>query len=223
MSYLMRQGVRPTRLRCFLPNDDVYAEAVPGKVSLSAEMHKYVTPELTEQILDAGHNLDYVDAESILALGVIASGAGDAACDAPVAGSAGQAVGLCARRRQDHRRRRHAVAGAGLCRCPAHLGAGGGGVEGVVRRPGVRVVADDAAVGAALAKAALTPDFKVAAQAADVGFVRRKLADGDIYFIANTSNREVRTSATLRTPRKFGAWWNPHSGQAQPGQGKAIA
>jgi hypothetical protein len=33
-------------------------------------MHKHVTPVLTEQILDAGHNLDYVDAESVLALGL---------------------------------------------------------------------------------------------------------------------------------------------------------
>jgi hypothetical protein len=74
---------------------------------------------------------------------------------------------------------------------------------------------DDAAVGDALAKA-LTPDFKVATQAEDVGFIHRKLADGDIYFIANTSNREVRTSATLRTPRKSAAWWNPHTGKSSP-------
>ncbi|HEX7981956.1 MAG TPA: glycosyl hydrolase [Duganella sp.] len=76
---------------------------------------------------------------------------------------------------------------------------------------GVTLVADDAAVGAALAKA-VTPDLKLASQSADVGFVRRKLADGDIYFIANTSNRPVRTTAKLRATRKSASWWNPHDG-----------
>jgi hypothetical protein len=78
--------------------------------------------------------------------------------------------------------------------------------------PGVTLVADDAAVGAALAKA-VTPDLKLASQAADVGFIRRKLADGDIYFIANTSNREVHTTAKLRATRKSASWWNPHDGR----------
>jgi hypothetical protein len=78
-------------------------------------------------------------------------------------------------------------------------------------KAGVTLVTDDAAVGAALAKA-LTPDLKLASQSADVGFIRRKLTDGDIYFIANTSNREVRTTATLRATRKSASWWNPHDG-----------
>ena len=70
LSYLMRQGDSANQVAVFLPSDDVYAMLAPGKVSVSAEMHKFVTPVLTEQILDAGHNLDYVDAESVLALGV---------------------------------------------------------------------------------------------------------------------------------------------------------
>jgi hypothetical protein len=56
----------------------------------------------------------------------------------------------------------------------------------------------------------------VAAQASSVGFIRRKLADGDIYFIANTSNREVRTTATVSARRAHAAWWNPHDGAVTP-------
>ncbi|RYF04421.1 MAG: glycoside hydrolase, partial [Oxalobacteraceae bacterium] len=43
MSYLMRQGQPANQVAVLLPNDDVYASLVPGKVSLSAEMHKHVT------------------------------------------------------------------------------------------------------------------------------------------------------------------------------------
>jgi hypothetical protein len=214
-SYLLRQGRPANDVAVLLPNDDVYAEMVPGKGSLSAEMHKYVTPELTEQILDAGHNLDYVDAESILAKGVThpvlvmphvtrlspevlarlsdyVRGGGKIIA---VGGMPSVAPGFA-----DARRISAQVAAAS---------------KALLGKPGVRLVADDAAVGAALGKA-LTPDFKVAAQAGDVGFIHRKLADADIYFIANTSNREVRTSATLRAPRQSAAWWNPHTGNASP-------
>jgi hypothetical protein len=214
-SYLMRQGRPANDVAVLLPNDDVYAAAVPGKVSLSAEMHKYVTPELTEQILDAGHNLDYVDAESILALGV--------AHPVLVMPHVTRLSPAVLAKLSDYVRgggKIIAVGGmpsvapgfADAQRISAQVAAAS---KALLGKPGVRLVADDAAVGAALAKV-LTPDFKVAAQAADVGFIHRKLTDGDIYFIANTSNREVRTSATLRAPRRSAAWWDPHTGKASP-------
>jgi hypothetical protein len=214
-SYLMRQGRPANDVAVLLPNDDVYAEAVPGKVSLSAEMHKYVTPELTGQILDAGHNLDYVDAESILAVGVT-----HPVLVMPHVTRLSPAV---LAKLSDYVRSGGKIIAVGgmpslapgyadAQRITAQVSAAS---KALLGKPGVRLVPDDAAVGDALAKA-LTPDFKVATQAEDVGFIHRKLADGDIYFIANTSNREVRTSATLRTPRKSAAWWNPHTGKSSP-------
>ncbi|HWW69744.1 MAG TPA: glycosyl hydrolase, partial [Duganella sp.] len=216
-SYLLRQGRPANDVAVLLPNDDVYASLTPGKVSLSAEMHKHVTPELTEQILDAGHNLDYVDAESILALGVshpvlvmphvmrlspavmaklsdYVRGGGKIIA---VGGLPSLAPGFA-----DARRITSQVAAAS---------------KALQSTPGVTLVADDAAVGAALAKAVM-PDLKLASQQADVGFVRRKLADGDIYFIANTGNRQVRTTATLGATRKSASWWNPHDGTTSAAQ-----
>ena len=118
MSYLMRQGEPANDVAVFLPNDDVYAALVPGKVSLSAEMHKHVTPELTEQILDAGHNLDYVDAESVLALGIKHPVLVMPHVTRLAPEVHGQAGRLRARRRQDHRRRQQAIAGARLSSMP---------------------------------------------------------------------------------------------------------
>jgi hypothetical protein len=210
-SYLLRQGRPANDVAVLLPNDDVYASMTPGKVSLSAEMHKHVTPELTEQILDAGHNLDYVDAESILALGVshpvlvmphvtrLSPEVMAKLSDYVRGGGKIIAVGGLPTM---------APGFADARRITPQVVASSKALQG---EAGVTLVADDAAVGAALAKA-MTPDLKLASQSADVGFIRRKLADGDIYFIANTSNREVRTTARLRAVRKSASWWNPHDG-----------
>lgn len=214
-SYLLRQGQPSNAVAVLLPNDDAYASMNPGKVSLSEKMQHYVTPELTTQILDAGHNLDYVDAESVLSLGVkhpvlvlphvtrlapevlakLANYVANGGKIIAVGGLPSQAPGY-----RDAQRITVQVQAAS---------------KALQRLPTVAVVARDADVGAALA-AAVTPDFKVAANAADIGFVRRKLADGDIYFIANTSNHAVRTTATLGNvdgKRRSAAWWNPHDGK----------
>jgi hypothetical protein len=213
MSYLMRQGEPANQVAVFLPNDDVYASLVPGKVSLSAEMHKHVTPELTEQILDAGYNLDYVDAESVLALGLkhpvlvmphvtrlapevvekLAAYVRGGGKIIAVGSTPSMAPGFVDAARISVR-----VASASRA-----LFASG---------PNVRVVANDAAVGAALG-AALAPDLKLSGSASDVGFVRRKLADADIYFIANTGNGEVKATASVGAKRAHAAWLDPDSGK----------
>jgi hypothetical protein len=53
----------------------------------------------------------------------------------------------------------------------------------------------------------------LSAQVADVGFVRRQLADADIYFIANTSNHPVHAEASFAAQRKAAAWIDPDSGR----------
>jgi hypothetical protein len=212
MSWLMRQGEPANQVAVLLPNDDVYAALVPGKVSLSAEMHRYVTPTLTAQILDAGQNLDYIDAEAILALGVrhpvlvmpnvtrLAPEVIDKL--AAYVRSGGRII---------------AVGGAPSL-APGYLDAArvsaavAAKAKTLFASPNVRVVANDDAVGAAL-QAVLAPDMKLSAQASDVGFVRRQLRDADIYFIANTSNRPVHAQASFAVTRKTAAWIDPDSGR----------
>ncbi|MES3021427.1 MAG: glycosyl hydrolase [Pseudomonadota bacterium] len=213
MSYLMRQGAPANDVAVFLPNDDVYAAFVPGKASLSAEMHKHVTPELTEQILDAGHNLDYVDAESVAALGVshpvLVLPHVERLAPAVIAKLAAYVRGGG----------KLIAVGSKPSLAPGFVDAKRVSQDVAVASqalfalgPNVQFVATDAELGAALAKA-IAPDLHLSSNASDIGFVHRKLADGDIYFIANTSNREVKAVATFRAPRRHAAWWNPDSGQ----------
>jgi hypothetical protein len=212
MSYLMRQGEPANQVAVFLPNDDVYAALVPGKVSLSAEMHKHVTPKLTEQILDAGQNLDYVDAESVLALGVK-----HPVLVMPHVTRLSPAV---LAKLQDYVRGGGRIIAVGtrpslapgLQDAERVAGQVTAASKALFASKNVQLVADDAAVGAAL-KAALAPDMALSGNQSDVGFVRRKLQDADIYFIANTSNHPVKANARFGTKRRVATWLDPDSGE----------
>ncbi|KQV82647.1 glycoside hydrolase [Massilia sp. Root351] len=220
-SYLLRQGHPANRVAVLLPNDDVYAALKPAKVSLSAEMHKHVTPLLTEQILDSGHNFDYIDAESILAQ--------DIKHDVVVMPHVTRlAPDVLARLHAYVRNGGKIIAvGSKPSLAPgyadaARLSAKVAAISDLMFGSGSRaqLVGDDGAVGAALKKA-LPGDLRLATDQSDVGFIRRKLADGDIYFIANTSNREVRTTATLANTRRSAAWWDPQDGKVTPADVKS--
>ena len=212
MSWLMRQGEPANQVAVLLPNDDVYAALVPGKVSLSAEMHTHVTPALTAQILDAGQNLDYTDAEAILALGVrhpvlvlphvtrLAPEVIDKLAAYVRGGGHIVAVGGAPSLAPGYR---------DAARVSAAVAAK---AKALFASPNVHTVANDDAVGAAL-QAVLPADMKLSAQASDVGFVRRKLRDADIYFIANTSNRPVHAQASFAAVRNAAAWIDPDSGR----------
>ncbi|MFP5392074.1 MAG: glycosyl hydrolase [Gammaproteobacteria bacterium] len=213
VSYLLRQGESANDVAVYLPNDDVAAQIEPGKVSLSAEMHKYVTPELTEQILDAGFNLDYVDAEAVLAtrlrhrvvvLPNVTRMAPEVLARLTAFARAGGKV---------------IVVGSKPSLAPgfkdAELITGQVvSATGALFAAGARLVPDAAALGRALEAAG--PDVRLSSAASDVGFIHRKLRDADIYFIANTSNHDVNTQARFRRPRAHAAWIDPASGRVTP-------
>jgi hypothetical protein len=49
-----------------------------------------------------------------------------------------------------------------------------------------------------------------------IGFIRRKLPNADVYFVANTSNRSVHATATFDTAHRDGEQWNPDTGASIP-------
>ena len=73
-------------------------------------------------------------------------------------------------------------------------------------------VTDEAALGQAL-KARLAPDLTD--HPAQVGFVHRKLKDGDLYFVANTGNTPVTAALHFRAETARGQWWEPRTGAAR--------
>lgn len=223
VSYLLRQGKPANDIAVLLPNDDAYAEFKPGHASLSAEMKRYITPSLTSQILDAGFNLDYVDAESIDRVGL--------PYPALVLPHVTRLSPDTLKRIGDYTKKggKVIVVGSKPSEAPGFLHAEQISVE--VRaamesllafHAGVEFVAEDAQLGVALQKA-LKPDVHVASDPEDVGFVHRKLEDADVYFLANTSNHPVHTAASFRVTRGTAAWWDPFTGSMTPVSARSVS
>lgn len=223
MSYLLRQGKPANDIAVLLPNDDAYAEFKPGHASLSAEMKQYVTPALTEQILDAGFNLDYVDSESIDRVGL--------PYPVLVLPHMSRLSPETLKKIVEYAKKggKVIVVGSKPSEAPGFLHAEQVSVEVKASTEslfalgaGVQFVAEDAQVGEAVQRA-LKPDVHVASDVANVGFVHRRLEDADVYFVANTSNHAVHTTASFRTKRVSAVWWDPFTGAMSNASASPLA
>jgi hypothetical protein len=208
-SFLLRQGQPANQVALLLPTDDAWARFSPGKVSVTAEMDQLITPALMSSILSAGYNVDYIDADAVEKFGI----------HYPVL-----VVPPTDR-----------IPVETLLAIQRYV-AGGGKVIAVGRAPSLNqngestpdlsalsrrlfdsskssFVADATALGDALHNA-VPPDFRLDRGNDDVGFIRRKLPDADIYFVANTANHPVSMEATFATTHKFGQRWDADTGTA---------
>jgi hypothetical protein len=215
VSYLLRQGKPANDVALFLPNDDAYTQFKPGTVSLSDVMPQYVTPEVTQQILGAGHNLDYIDAEAIQTLGVPYP-----VLILPHVQRLTPAT-LTAIAAYVKRGGKVIAVGSIPDRAPGFLHAEtlSAEVQAAAKalftgNPNTQFVAHEEDLGAALAKSIPT-DLALTNNSTDIGFLHRILANADIYFLANTTNQPIQTVATVRTPRPHATTWNPFTGEAQ--------
>ena len=69
-------------------------------------------------------------------------------------------------------------------------------------------IESESQLGQALAKR-LIPDVELNPKVSEIGFVRRKLGSGDLYFLANTSNQEHDMEATFRVKNVSPERWDP--------------
>jgi hypothetical protein len=70
---------------------------------------------------------------------------------------------------------------------------------------------------AALAQVGQPPDVDYAgADSSALPFVHRRLADGDVYFIANRTGKAIRTDARFNVRGKAAEFWHADTGRAEP-------
>jgi len=206
VSWLLRQGKPASDVAILLPEDDAQADFTPGHVSVTDEMKRRISPALMSSILDAGYNLDYLDAATIDKLGQVPY---------PI-------VVLPPTDRIP----------TSTYKLLAAYVAKGGHVIGLANlpslAPGLGHQAEDAAVtaltrqifhgtsGIALADLpialhkALPPDLGStsmpvpAAAAGDansgLGFIHRRLSGSDIYFVVNSSSAPLSTTLFFHAP-----------------------
>jgi alpha-L-rhamnosidase len=215
LSFLLRQGAPANQVALLLPTDDAWAGFSPGHVTVSGAMSKLLPPGLIPAILTAGYNLDFTDADSISRLGI----------QHPIL-----VLPPTDRIPIDTLRKIDAwVKGGGKIMAVGHAptldsnGTSSSELRGLSQKLFniETLIPDTSTLEEALHHAA-TPDLKLkssdTATAEQLGFIRRRLPDADIYFIVNTSNRPFKSAALFSGNFKSVARWDPESG-ASTGDG----
>jgi hypothetical protein len=208
MSYLMRQGKPANQVAVMMPTDDAWASFAPGHSSVTGVMGRYVTPAMMSTILSAGYNVDFIDAKAIDKVGV----------------GAHQILILPNMQRIPVETLKKIAAytkSGGKAIAVGHLPTltpegeplGDAGAD----TSEIALVPDETSLAQALHNAA-RPDFQISAtddaSRNAIGFIRRKLANADIYLVVNTSNQPIDTSATFATTHKFAEEWDGDTASA---------
>jgi hypothetical protein len=213
VSWLLRQGKPANDIAILLPEDDGQAAFSPGHVSVTDEMEKRITPGLMTAILDAGYNIDYIDAATIDKLETIPY-------PVLVLPPTYRIPLATYKKIESYAATRGKV--IAIERLPS-LGPGlmeqGTSSEiatlsdRLFRSAGHKGLLVDSIgdLGDAL-HYALQPDLDATGQAKGLGFIHRKLSDSDIYFVVNSSNTPIDGSIQLRSTRPVVESWDPDSG-----------
>ncbi|MBO9624288.1 MAG: hypothetical protein J7500_16385 [Sphingomonas sp.] len=218
-SHLLRQGEPANAVAIYLPSEDVLAALDPRSASVNDAMKRRISEAMVAQVLDAGQEFDFVDAR-----GVSAPGFRHRVLVLPrierIDAHAYAAIERWTRK-------------GGKVIAIGGLPTTAGGLRDDAARAAVRklsqrlkskvtVVASEADLGQAVAQAT-TPDVRLAQPNPAFGFVHRKLAQGDLYFVANTGNVPLRTSARFLGDRGNGSWWDAMTGKRWPAGSGDIA
>ena len=205
ISYLLRQGEPANQVALLLPTDDAWAHFSPGKVTVTGEMTHLITPALMSAILSAGYNVDFIDADTINrnALGSYQILVVPPTDRIPVE----TATKIAA----------YAAAGGKVIAVDHLPSLTAEGDPLTTSTAEIALVSDSASLAKALPNIA-GPDLVLnsadEATRRSIGFIRRKLPDGDIYFIANTSNEPLSLKGiTFRTDFSVSDEWNPETAQ----------
>jgi hypothetical protein len=210
VSWLLRQGKSANDIAILLPEDDAQAAFTPGHVSVTDEMRKRITPDLMAAILDAGYNIDYIDAATIEKLDAIPYPvlilpptdriplAAYKKIESYAAGT-GSVIAV----------EKLPTLAPGLMeqKDSAEIAALSASLSGASKHKGVLVesVADLASV----LHRALPPDVETTGQTASLGFIHRRLSGIDLYFVANAGNRPIDGSIKFRAKHAFIEAWDP--------------
>jgi len=232
VSWALRQGSPANDVAVLLPNDDVWASFkarvqkhkpatslggfndTGSNVTIDESLPAFLGHEVLSQILDAGFNLDFIDADAINAVGIqykvlILPGVERIPVEAyeRIAEFAHHGGIVVATSRLPGTAPGHLNADAISARIRAFSDSL---FHGTV--PTVHFVPDERKLGASLASWS-PPDFRTLPQTPEVGFIHRHLDHGDLYFVANTSNQPRTTRATFRSAAAHGEEWNPFTGK----------
>ncbi len=190
LSTVLRQGEPVVDVALYAPTEDAWAAFRPGaSMNLFRKIVELVGPGVVPAILEAGHSFDLVDDGSL---------------------------------KEVEARRYKAIVLPGVRYVPdatrrylADYARAGGKVIAVRRKPdgewpSLPVVAETDL--AARLASAVPSDAVFTPAAPEVGFVHRRLAGADVYFVANTANTPRTVTARFRAQTPHAELWNAFTG-----------
>lgn len=216
MSWLLRQGKPANDVAILLPEDDAQASFSPAgtDLAITGEMHQHITPALMSALLDAGYNVDYIDAKMIDKLGSIPYPvlvipttermplATYKAIAAYAAGK-GKVIGIGAQARLAPGLKEQGDSAAvaavtkDLFEAAGHKGIAVASIENL----------------AAALHGALAPDVDAQGQVSELGFLHRKLEGADVYYLVNSGNKAISGTVSFRAAAPVLEAWSPDSGK----------
>jgi hypothetical protein len=207
ISAMLREGKPDGDVAIYLPIEDGFADMRPRRASVNEEMRDRLRGEIVAQVLDAGHGFDFVDAQAVAAGRLNArilvlpglTRIDPAALRAIAAWTkrGGQVVATGA-----------TPSMAGGLRDGAAQGRAVRSLARSLFRTRNAVVVAPAALGETLRRLAPTT-MALARSDPAIGFVRRRVEGGDLYFIVNTGARPVNTTARFAGDTGRAEWWDP--------------
>jgi hypothetical protein len=192
-SFLLRQGEPVADVALYAPNEDAWSTFRPGaSLNLFRKIVELVGPNVVGGILDAGHSFDLFDDGTVKEV---------------------QAKGYKAA----------VLPGVRFVPEPSRrfleeFARAGGKVVAVRRKPDgdwpfVTLVAETELARHLASEVA--PDVTVTPAIPDIGFVHRRLPDGDVYFLANTANVRRRVTVRFRSASPSAELWDALSGETR--------
>jgi hypothetical protein len=223
VSYILRQGTPANDVALFLPNSDAWANL--GKnFSMSSTLGGKVGGHV-QAITDAGYNLDFFDDQMLAMRGEVSGNTlafGDVHYRVVVLPAVERIPAATMKKLEEFARAGGIVIATGrlpdLAPGYATPDSDTATVREIVKRlfkdadaPGI-FIENENQLGVALAKR-LPPDVGLTPATPDVGAVHRHTDNGEIYFVANTSNERKSVDAAFRVEGGQPEVWNPMSGE----------
>jgi hypothetical protein len=214
VSWLLRQGEPANDVAILLPEDDAQASFTPGHASITELMKQWITPELMSTILNAGYNIDYIDATTINKLGAVPY----PILILPPTDRIPLATYTKIKQYASDGGKVIAIEKAPSI-APGLLDQG---QNPKIQSLSTQLFHNKNNRGILLSSLsllpetlhhALPPDIAVASQTTDLGFIRRKLPTSDIYFVVNSSNQPIQTTIRFRSSHPITETWSPDTAE----------
>lgn len=218
ISFLLRQGQPVNDVALLLPTDDAWAQFHAGSDSVSESMPGLLGPNVIPAILNAGFNFDFIDAQA-LENGKLAP------YRILILPGVDRLPLATYQKIEDYAQH------GGIVIATRSLPSKAPGLtQSAKNSPAVRAISqqlfqnagakgyfvEDERELSSVLDQHLTPDVSTSPQTEALGFVHRRLPFSDIYFLVNTSNRELSTTATFRSGMKNADWLDPFTGEIAP-------